>query len=221
MIIDFGKYLVLIFSLLVGEIYAQDIDPLIVIDSAQNKVQSIKSYTADALIEIDIDFLKMPPKEAKITYDYPNKLNIETKGFSMIPKYGLRPFMRTIAKEDNMAIFSGREDIDGKPCYVIKLLPRADGKIIMIKLWIRTDDYLVARSETFTRRSGSFLIDFSYDGLVLPSSMIFSFEARGINIPWKFIGNSIEIDKTKMKEEELKTGKVFINFSNYEVVYSE
>lgn len=91
----------------------------------------------------------------------------------------------------------------------------------MIKLWIRTDDYLVARSETFTRRSGSFLIDFNYDDLILPSSLVFSFEARGINIPWKFIGNSVEIDKVKMMEDEIKVGKVNIKFSNYKIEYSE
>jgi len=221
MSINFRKYLFLILSLLAVELFAQDIDPNIVLDSAQNKVQIVKSYSADAIIEIDIDFLKMQPKEAKINYEYPNKLDIETKGFSMIPKYGLRPFMRTIAKEDNIAIFSGREEVDGKTCYVIKLIPRADGKVIMIKLWIRIDDYLVARSETFTRRSGSFLIDFSYDNLVLPSSLVFSFESRGINIPWKFIGNSIEFDKDKMKENEIKVGKVFINFSNYQVTYTD
>lgn len=221
MIFSLKKYLILIFTLLFTGLYAQDIDPLIVLDSAQNKVQYIKSYTVDAIIEIDVDFIRMPPKEAKITYDYPNKLNIDTKGFSMIPKYGLRPFMKTIAKEDNMAIYAGMEELEGKTCYIIKLLPRADGKIIMIKLWIRTDDYLVARSETFTRRSGSFLIDFYYDDLILPSSLVFSFEARGINIPWKFIGNSVEIDKVKMKEDEIKVGKVNIKFSNYKIEYSE
>lgn len=221
MVFTLKKYLIIIFTLLFTGMYAQDIDPLIVLDSAQNKVQNIKSYTVDAIIDIDVDFLRMPSKEAKITYEYPNKLNIETKGFSMIPKYGLRPFMKTIAKEDNMAIYAGMEQIEGNTCYIIKLLPRADGKIIMIKLWIRVDDYLVARSETFTRRSGSFLIDFNYDNIVLPSSLVFSFEARGINIPWKFMGNSIEIDKTKMKENEIKVGKVYINFSNYEIEYSE
>lgn len=221
MVFTLKKYLIIIFTLLFTGMYAQDIDPLIVLDSAQNKVQNIKSYTVDAIIDIDVDFLRMPSKEAKITYEYPNKLNIDTKGFSMIPKYGLRPFMKTIAKEDNMAIYAGMEQIEGNTCYIIKLLPRADGKIIMIKLWIRVDDYLVARSETFTRRSGSFLIDFNYDNIVLPSSLVFSFEARGINIPWKFMGNSIEIDKTKMKENEIKVGKVYINFSNYEIEYSE
>jgi len=220
MVYGFRKYLLLFLTLFAGGIYAQDIDPQIVLDSAQNKTQNIKSYTVDAIIRIDVDFLKIKPRHAVITYEYPNKLDVDTKGFSMIPKHGLRPFMRTIAKEDNMAIFSGREEVDGNPCYIIKLLPRVDGKIILIKLWIRTDDYLVARSETFTRRSGTFTMDFNYEDQILPSSLVFSFETKGVNLPWKFIGNSVEIDKAKLKNDEMKMGKVFIEFSNYDIKYS-
>jgi hypothetical protein len=215
----FRKYLILLFFALSSGIFAQNVDPSIIIDSAQAKLQNVISYSADALIELDVDFLQMQPKTAKITYEYPNKLNVETEGFSMIPKYGLRPFMKSLAQKDNLLLFTGMEEIDGNNCFVIKLLPLADGKTIMIKLWVRSNDYLVARSETFTRRSGSYLIDFKYDKLVLPSSLIFNFETSGINIPWKFIGNSIEIDKEKMKDE-VKTGKVFINFSNYKIQYN-
>lgn len=202
-------------------IYSQNIDPLIVIDSAQNKLENIKSYSADAIIEIDVDFLQMKPKQAKIEYEYPNKLKVDAKGFSMIPKYGLRPFMKTISKENNMALFAGMEEVNGNNCYLIKLLPSADGKIIMIKLWIREDNYLVARTETFTRKSGSFLIDFNYDQLVLPSSLVFSFEVQGLNIPWKFVGNSIEINDKNLNNDDLKTGKVFIKFSNYDIKFNE
>jgi hypothetical protein len=202
-------------------LYAQDIDPQSVIDSASNKFQRVISYTAEAIIDLDVDFIQMPSKKVNITYEYPNKLDIDSKGFVMVPKYGLKPLIKTLAKEDNIIIFAGRETIEDKVCYIIKLLPRVDGRIIMMKLWIRTDDYLIARTETFTRRSGSFLIDFSYEDLILPSSMVFSFEASGINIPWRFIGNSIEIDKEKMKEDEIKMGKVFINFSNYQIEYSK
>lgn len=221
MLVFIRKYLVLLFLSIYCGIYAQNVDPLIIIDSAQNKLENIKSYSADAIIDIDVDFLQMKPKHAKIDYEYPNKLKVDAKGFSMIPKYGLRPFMKTISKADNMAIFAGMEEVNGNSCYLIKLLPSADGKIIMIKLWIRVDDYLVARTETFTRRSGSYLIDFNYDELVLPSSLIFSFEVQGINIPWKFIGNSIEINDEHLKDDNLKTGKVFIKFSNYDVKYAE
>jgi len=40
-------------------------------------------------------------------------------------------------------------------------------------------------------------------------------------MPWKIMGNSIEVDKSKLNDEELETGKVTISFSNYSIVYSE
>jgi len=213
------KYLILFLASLTLGTFAQDIDPQIVLELAQNRLQDIESYMADALIHVDIDFLEMPDKEAKVSYTYPNKLKIDVKGFSMIPKYGMRPLMKTITKEDNMAIFSGREEVMGYSCFVIKLLPRDDGKIIMMKLWIDTLNFLVRRSETFTRRSGNFLIDMEYDSLVLPSSMLFSFENKEISLPLKFLGGSIEIDKSKFEKDATHSGKVLISFSNYQLEY--
>ncbi|NOY50492.1 MAG: outer membrane lipoprotein-sorting protein [Chlorobi bacterium] len=214
-------YVLVILALSAANVLAQDIDPLIVLDSAQNKIQNIKSYTADAEIDVDVDFLQMSPRKAKITYEYPNKLDIDTKGFIMIPKYGFRPFMKTIANEDNMVVFAGREEIDGNNCFILKLLPKVDGKIVMIKLWVRVDDYLIRRSETFTRRSGSFLIDFIYGKEVLPDKMIFKFETKGINMPWKIMGNSIDVDEDKFKDADMKTGTVTIVFGNYIINYDD
>ena len=215
------KYLLLFLVSTTMGLFAQDIDPQMVLELAQSKLQNINSYTADALIHVDIDFLEMPDKEVKVSYSYPNKLKIDSKGFSIIPKFGLRPLMKTIAREDNIAIFSGREELKGHSCFVVKLLPRDDGKIIIMKLWIDTLDYLVRRSETFTRHSGNYLIDMEYDSLVLPSSMLFSFESKEISLPLKFLGSSIEIDKSKINKEGTNSGKVLVSFSNYKLEYSE
>ena len=205
------------FQLLVFIAAAQDMDPVILLDSARNKIASVNSYSADALIKVDVDFLKMKERKAHITYKYPNKLDIDSKGFVLLPKFGFRPFMKTINSEDNMAVYSGRETINDETCHVLKLLPREDGKIVMLKLWIRTSDYLVQQSETFTRRSGNILVQFQYENEVLPSKMIFNFETKGINIPWKLVGNSIELEKSKVSDDKITNGKVSIEFSNYEI----
>ena len=205
------------FQFLVFIAAAQDMDPVILLDSARNKIASVNSYSADALIKVDVDFLKMKERKARITYKYPNKLDIDSKGFVLLPKFGFRPYMKTINSEDNMAVYSGRETLNGEICHVLKLLPREDGKIVMLKLWIRTSDYLVQQSETFTRRSGNFLVQFQYENEVLPSKMIFNFETKGINIPWRLVGNSIELEKSKVSDDKITNGKVTIEFSNYEI----
>ncbi|PLX10313.1 MAG: hypothetical protein C0598_10685, partial [Marinilabiliales bacterium] len=207
------KINIVLFVLTTFYVNAQDVDPYMILDSAQYKIKNVESYTADAIIDIDVDFLRMEPKEAKVSYKYPNKLDIDSKGFMMIPKYGFRPFMKTVNSEDNQAVFTGHETINDNDCYIITLLPKANGKLVMLKLWVRTSDYLIQRSETFTRRNGNFLIDFEYENEILPSKMIFHFETKGINMPWKIMGNSIEVDKSKLNDEELETGKVTISFS--------
>jgi len=221
MVNTFKKYMFLFLITFSVNVIAQDIGPLIVLDSAQNKLKNVKSYTADTEIDVDVDFLRMKPRQAKISYEYPNKLDIDTKGFVMIPKYGFRPFMKTINSLDNRVVFTGMEEINGNNCYILTLLPREDTKVVMLKLWIRTEDYLIQRSETFTRRSGSFLIDSFYEDNILPSKMIFQFEAKGINLPWKIVGTTIEADKVKLNDEEIKRGSVTIKFSNYSIVYDK
>lgn len=219
MINTIKKHMIFLLITFTVNVIAQDVDPMIVLDSAQNKLKNVKSYTADAEINVDVDFLRMKPRRAKISYKYPNKLDIDTKGFVMIPKYGFRPFMKTLNSEDNRAVFTGMEEINDQNCYVLTLLPREDSKVVMIKLWVRVEDYLIQRSETFTRRSGSFLIDSFYEDKILPNKMIFQFETKGINMPWKIIGNSIEVDKSKLNDEDMKSGSVTIKFTNYSIVY--
>ena len=47
--------------------------------------------------------------------------------------------------------------------------------------------------------------------------MKITFEMEDFNIPLKFIGKSIKVDKKKLKNKEKKTGDVCIRLSNYKI----
>jgi len=201
--------------------YTQEYELDQILDSAASRLNSIDSYAADALFSFDIDFIKMPDKKAKVRYKSPDKINVDTEGFILVPKMGLKPLQEQLKRENYHPVFDGLDEVHGDSCVIFKMIPKArNSKLIMSTLWIRKSDFLVMRIELFTKKSGSFLIDLKYDTEVLPSEMLLQFELEGMNIPLKYFGNEAEIDKYEFKNQEIKKGQVIIYFKNYQITYN-
>ena len=209
--------------LLNGQLFSQEVDVLQMLDSASSLLHNIESYSADILVKVDVDFIRMPDKKAHIEYRSPDHYKVESDGFLILPKMGMKPMLKQLDADKFHPIFNGEEVIEGTNCVIINLVPKErKSKIALSTFWIRKNDYRIVRVETFTKKSGSFLVDLFYDEeLPLPSEMHFSFEVSGFNIPVKFIGKSIKIDKTKLKDDEVNAGKVYVTFSNYKISYRD
>ena len=78
--------LVLLFSILA---FSQSKNPDSILDRVKEEFNKIDDYTVDVKIKVDVDFLKMPDREAKIFFKKPDKIHIESEGFAMLPKEGL------------------------------------------------------------------------------------------------------------------------------------
>lgn len=202
----------------ISQSFGQVLDSYAILDSMQVKLEEISDYSADIEIEVDVDFIKMPVKHARLFYKKPDKIKFKSEEFIMLPKRGIKNPALEIMKEPFTGIFIGTEKIHEQICHVIRIVPLVKNpEIILLTLWINSVDYRIARSESNTRKNGNFIIDFEYNDLSLdlPTHMIFSFEVENLNIPLKFIGKSggMEIDKNKMGGPQ--EGRVTIRFSNY------
>ncbi|MEJ2595735.1 MAG: hypothetical protein P8100_11580 [bacterium] len=206
---------------LLGTLYlnGQEQEMTAVLDSVRNQLDRIKAYEVDATFRVDIDFVNMPEKQARIQFTSPDKVDVKTDGFLMIPKIGIRPMTRQMDLENYHSLYLGQEMVDGENCHIFKLIPKKkNSKIVLSTIWIN-QDYLIRKWESFTKNSGSILLEFSYEDLILPAEIIFSFEVSGMNIPIKYFGSEIEVDKKGMKETENIEGKVFVSFRNYSIEY--
>jgi outer membrane lipoprotein-sorting protein len=191
-----------------------------VINSVRSQLDSIESYEVDATFSVDIDFINMPDKKARIKYHRPDKLDIETDGFLMIPRMGLRPMSGQLSLEKYHTVYLGEDTITGRFCHEVKLLPKQKkNRIILATVWIDMEYFRINRWEAFTKKSGHVIVDFFYDSLVLPSMLVFSFEVSGMNLPLKYFGNEVEVDKEQLKASDVKEGKVLIRFENYQLTY--
>jgi outer membrane lipoprotein-sorting protein len=209
-----------VFSLIAGETFSQEFEIEKILDSTKSVLAEIESYSVDATFNVDIDFVNMPDKKATIHFKSPDKIDVESDGFLMIPKIGLKPMTKQLDLENYHSIFVGEEDVNGALCYAVKMIPKdRKSKIVLSTLWIDIETYSIRRWESYAKKAGNILVDLEYDGLILPSKLIFSFELSGMNIPVKYFGSEVEIDKAQLKDAEKQQGKVHVTFENYKINY--
>jgi len=212
--------LVLLFSILA---FSQSKNPDSILDRVKEEFNKIDDYTVDVKIKVDVDFLKMPDREAKIFFKKPDKIHIESEGFAMLPKEGLN-FSPLGLLNSKYSSFYVREDtLTGIETSVIKVIPLEGGAdVILSTLWVDTKRDLILKIESSRKPQGTFVIDLDYlktdKGFWLPSSMIFSFSIDRSILPRQFNFDADSDDK-KAREDSTKTrtGKVFLDYSNYKI----
>jgi outer membrane lipoprotein-sorting protein len=199
---------------------AQDKGPYQVLDRVRNKLEAIQDYHADVAIRVDVDFIRMPEKHASVFYKAPGKTRFKSDEFIMLPKKGTNFSALNLLEGGYTAIYAGTATIDDRQDEIIKVIPmKQKSDIVLSTLWVDTVSYRVMRVESTTRESGSYTIDFTYHdpSLPLPSVMKISFEIQNFNIPLKFIGKGVEIDRNKLDSTAVKRGVVILTFSNYQI----
>ena len=201
---------------------AQEPDISRLLDSSRNQLMQIESYQVAANFKVDVAFINMPDKKATIKFETPDKFEVESDGFLMIPKMGMRPMTKNLNLDNYLPVYLGIEEINGQSCHVVKMLPKKKkSKIVLSTICLGVDDLLVRRWEVFTKKAGNVVVDFSYANEILPSEMIFSFEISGMNIPVKYFGSEVEIDKQSFEDQEVQEGKLIVTFENYQIKMKE
>jgi len=212
--------LLLIWMHLQNNVYAQEINPDSLLIKVKQKLELIKDYKADIDIHLDVDFIKMPDKHAKMYFKHPDKVRFTSDEFIMLPKRGVGISIRKLLVDDYLALYSGQEEINGKAHIVVKVIPEGNkSDIVLSTLWIDTDNALISKMENTTRNSGSYLIYLLYGDpeVELPTEIKISFQVKNLEIPLKFIGKNSTVDIDELKKEGNKEGVVIIKLNYTEI----
>jgi hypothetical protein len=216
------KSIILILSLAIFS-SSQVKDPEIILERVKNEFKKVENYKADISIKVDIPFIKIPSRKATIYFKQPDNIHIESDGFAMLPKDGINFSPISLFEKEYTSFYEKDEKLEDINAAVIKIIPLNDkSDLVLSTLWIDPVKNLILKVESSRKPTGTFAIDFNYTEIEgdfhLPEEIEFTFSAD----PLMFHSrrrSGFETDEKKQNDDstKVKTGKVFIFYSNYEV----
>ncbi len=204
--------------------FAQNLKPEDVLEKVKENFGRVNDYEVNVNIKVDVNFLKVPESKATIFYKKPDKIRLKSEGFALLPKEGLNFSPYSFLQGDYTAIFDKEQEVDGRPCYSVKIIPLGDrGDLILTTLFIDKERFIIRKIESTTKTNGTFSIDLKYDNNIkypLPSQMIFSFNVQKMQMPKEItgdLGGEESADKENKSRNKTTTGKVYVSYSDYKV----
>ncbi|MBT8387984.1 MAG: outer membrane lipoprotein-sorting protein [Ignavibacteria bacterium] len=203
--------------------FSQSKDPDEILNNIIKAFEEIEDYIVDVNIIVDVAFLKVPEANAKIYFKQPDKIHMESEGFALLPKQGMNFSPLGFLKTDYTALYDKEVELNGTNVSVLKVIPldeRSD--VILSTFWIDQSNNRIIKVESSRRPGGTFSIDLIYPkdepDFLLPATMVFTFAIEDIRFPTGITGDSnSESNNENEKEDKDKSGKVYINYSNYKI----
>ena len=206
--------IIIVFSFLLSSpLFANDALLL----KVRDKVRTIKDFKAEAVITLNVEFLKAKPSEATILYKAPGRLKVKSEGFSMLPKQGAGLPFAALLESPFTSVDLPDENIKGIVYKVKKVIPIADtGQIIVATVWIDSKKELIGKMSAVTK-GGTIIMDMNYDKqfekYALPSSIFMSFDVPAFSLPKSMTGDLLA-EKKKGGEKKNTKGSAQISYTN-------
>jgi len=142
---------------------------------------AVQDYTAQLTGTVNMERLKVPQMKVKVYFKQPNKFKTESKGTSFIPKNILDINPSDLLDKFDASL-QGKEELDGKTYYKIRLITKAaKGKQVRESfIWVEEDRWTITRLEAYPSEGRkievlieSILIDGKY---ILPEKITARFD---------------------------------------------
>ena len=176
----------------------------------KQRMDSVSSFTAKLVLDVDISFINMPTKQATLNYNRGKRMKIDAKDFVLLPKRGLDFSLNSLTEYPYITVDRGKEVKNGRLCKVLNIIPtdaKADFSIATV--------WLLHTTEINTKKDGAYQMALEYKKAkdVLPQKVEVSFEIEKLKIPVNFLGKGSSIDRKKMKATAVKKGKIYLLLS--------
>lgn len=181
------------------------------------KMSRVKKYEADVLIKVNVDMVNIKDREARIFFEQPDKFEVKAKGIALLPRKGAEMEYLALLNGEFTAIEEGTEIVDGIRTRLIKVIPMgSESDIVLARLWIDEENLRIEKMETFTKSSGSYLVDFAFAGhpYDLPDSIRVEFDVQDMTLPAAMTGDFEDLSK-KLDRKGVSRGVVVLEYSNY------
>lgn len=182
----------------------------------KQRMDSVSSFTAKLVLNVDISFINMPTKQATLNYNRGKRMKIDAKDFVLLPKRGLDFSLNSLTEYPYITVDRGKEVKNGRLCKVLNIIPtdpKADFSIATV--WLDQKAKRLHTTEINTKKDGAYQMALEYQKAkdVLPQKVEVSFEIEKLKIPVNFLGKGSSIDRKKMKATAVKKGKIYLLLS--------
>ena len=232
------KYDYIFFIFLFTSIKSQNTDLDIVKSNIITQFSKIEDYQVDINIKINMTGFRMPKKKIKMFFKKPDKLNIKTNGFAIVPKTGINNNPNELFKMFNYINEVNRTIRDNKQFYFISGIVNQDSIDMPIKnfkseesnvkmsLLIDAKEWIITEVDIFLDKEKTFSIRTDYiniNNIMVPEKTKLIIGIKEIsriknNFNSDLLFNS-DNDLAKasgfnLKNDEFK-GEISMKFSNY------
>ncbi len=198
--------------------YAQGDEAQVLLNNLAKNFEKLERFSAEAVIKVDVDFIRMKDRVIKIKFEKPDKFTFDSEGLTLLPKNGLQLEYLTLISKGYTSILAGQEDISGVRTSIIKVIPEIESEdIVLAQMWIDPVANRILKMKTYTKKSGSYLIEFKYTNhpFNLPDQTVVTFDISALTLPAKMI-SEFQPQAEKVKEGP-STAKVIVQYRNYKV----
>jgi hypothetical protein len=198
--------------------FAQADEAQVLLNNVAKNFDKLDHFQVTAMIKVDVDFIKIKDREVRISYKKPDVFTIESDGLALLPKNGMQMEYLTLIGKGYTSIISGQEDIQGVRTIIVKVIPEAELEdIVLAQMWIDPAGNRIVKMKTYTKASGSYVIDFKYTDhpFNLPDQTVVTFDLSAMTIPAKMMSEfASQAEKVKETPSE---AKVIVQYTNYRV----
>ena len=89
----------------------------------KQRMDSVSSFTAKLVLDVDISFINMPTKQATLNYNRGKRMKIDAKDFVLLPKRGLDFSLNSLTEYPYITVDRGKEVKNGRLCKVLNIIP--------------------------------------------------------------------------------------------------
>lgn len=186
----------------------------------KQRMDSVKQFSATVTLDLEVPFINMPTKTAKMKYEKGKEVKFTSEDFVMLPKRGFDFSLSEIFEHPFITVDRGTEKINEKTVKVLSVIPTDNkSELALVTLYLDTKHKRIVKSEINTKKDGSYtlLMQYAANKDILPSFIEAAFAVEKLKIPLNFMGKDTKIDHKKLKEEGTKTGKIKMKITNYTI----
>lgn len=204
-------------------IHANAQDGKALLRKLNKKYYLVNDYRAEVMMKFLIPGVKIDAIQGKVLFKRPNKFKVKAKGIFFLPKLNPLQNISKILLDTNAytAVVSGKENVNGKLCTMINLIPlTSTDDIILAKFWMDEQQVVIMKSQITTKNNGTIETISVFGSMIqygLPDRMTITVDMNKINVP-KMLAVDLNRKSTDKKDTDTKQkGVIELVMSQYRI----